>query len=189
MEAVNGRRSGDEATRTAVLAAARSCFLAHGFHGTRIDTIAEEAGVSHGTVYTYFDSKDHVAQVLALAAMRGAAETLQRMPDVHETGPGALRRWLGEYNRAQAGETAMIRVWSEALRQSGDPAAESAPSLDWGRRQLVRRLAGRGFGDVDVEAALLLSFLASLGSRDRGGPSLDIAALVIRRGFFGEPPD
>ena len=192
METPAERTKGDRATRSALLDAARSCFLAQGFHGTRIDAIAERAGVSHGTLYTYFDSKDHVAQVLAMAAMRGATDALQRMPDGRgrTSGRAALRRWLGEYNRAQAGEAAMIRVWSDSLRQGGDPAAESAPALDWGRRQLVGRLAERGFGQVEVESAVLLAILAALGSRERAGATLDTAALVIDRGFFGTPdPD
>jgi AcrR family transcriptional regulator len=182
-----GRSGGDAATRAVVLEAARACFLADGFHGTRIDAIAATAGVSHGTLYTYFDSKDHVAQVLAMRAMRGATEALQRMPGTEDGAidRAALRRWLAEYNRAQAGETAMIRVWSDALRQSGDPVAETAPTLDWGRRRLARMLADRGFGEIEVEAAVLLALLAGLGSRPRGGAVLDTAALVMDRGFFG----
>lgn len=185
------RPNGDEATRAALLEAARSCFLEHGYHGTRIDTIAEAAGVSHGTLYTYFDSKDHVAHVLAMAAMRASTETLQRMPDVAPSAEGraALRRWLGDYNRALAGETAMFRVWGDALRESGDPVAESAPALDWGRRQIVRHLAGRGFGDIELEAAVLLGLLSGFGARERGPATLDTAALVIHRGFFGADTD
>jgi hypothetical protein len=79
----------------------------------------------------------------------------------------------------------MIRVWSDALRQSGDPVAETAPTLDWGRRRLARMLADRGFGEIEVEAAVLLALLAGLGSRPRGAAVLDTAALVIDRGFFG----
>jgi AcrR family transcriptional regulator len=180
---------GDAATRAALLDAARRSFLALGYHGTRIDTIAEEAGVSHGTLYTYFDSKGHVAQVLAVEAMRGSSDALQRMPEVSGSASGRaeLRRWLGEYNRAQAGEAAMIRVWADALRDSGDPVAETAPTLDWGRRRLAERLAGRGFGDADRDAALLLSLLAVLGSRERSAATLDATALVIDRGFLGRP--
>jgi AcrR family transcriptional regulator len=181
------RVGGDAATRAVLLAAARTCFLADGFHGTRIDAIAATAGVSHGTLYTYFDSKDHVAQVLAMRAMRGATDALGRMPGMQDgaVDRAALRRWLAEYNRAQAGETAMIRVWSDALRQSGDPIAETAPTLDWGRRRLARMLADRGFGEIEAEAAVLLALLAGLGSRQRGTAVLDTAALVIDRGFFG----
>jgi AcrR family transcriptional regulator len=175
------------ATRRALLEAARTCFLTEGFHGTRIDAIAQAAGVSHGTLYTYFDSKDHVAQVLAMQALRGATGALARMPGMQDetVERTALRQWLAEYNRAQAGETAMIRVWSDALRQSGDPVAEIAPTLDWGRRRIARLLASRGFGEVDIEAAVLLALLAGLGSRERTAAMLDIAALVIERGFFG----
>lgn len=181
-----GQQRGEATTRAALLDAARACFLEHGFHGTRIDTIAEAAGVSHGTLYTYFDSKDHVAQVLAMSAMQGATDALQRMPTVEDVTVtrSALRRWLGEYNQAQAGETAMIRVWSEALRESGDPAAESAPTLDWGRRRIASRLADRGFPGVDIESAVLLGVLAALGSRPRAGSVLDTAALVIDRAFY-----
>jgi len=175
----------DRATRAVLLDAARSCFLEHGFHGTRIDMIAEAAGVSHGTLYTYFESKDQVAHVLAMSAMRAAADAIQRMPVGAGTGRGVLRRWLGEYNQAQAGETAMLGVWADALRQEADRVTESAPTLDWGRRQLARRLEGRGFGDVELEAAVLLALLSSLGTRERAPATLDAAALVLTRGFFG----
>ncbi len=187
MERQDHHPGGDPGTRTALLDAARSCFLLNGFHGTRIDMIAEAAGVSHGTLYTYFDSKDHVAQVLALGAMRAAAEALQRMPAVTDSaGRAPLRRWLGEYNRAQAGETGMIRVWSEALQEASDRVTEAAPTLDWGRRQIARRMADRAFGEVDIEAAVLLAFLSALGARERPPSTLDAAALVIIRGFFGQ---
>ncbi|MFP3899260.1 MAG: TetR/AcrR family transcriptional regulator [Acidimicrobiia bacterium] len=183
----DGRTGGDRATRAALLDAARTGFLRHGYHGTRIDAIAERAGLSHGTLYTYFHGKDHVAQVLALDAMRAAADTLQRLPDVQDgtASRAAVRRWLADYNQAQAGATAMIRVWSDALRNAGDPVREIAPTLDWGRRRLSRRLAERGFGDVDLEAAVLLAFLSSLGGRERTPSELDTAALVLQRGFFG----
>jgi AcrR family transcriptional regulator len=39
-----GRSGGDAATRAVVLEAARACFLADGFHGTRIDMIAASGG-------------------------------------------------------------------------------------------------------------------------------------------------
>lgn len=177
----------DRTTRAALLAAARTCFVTYGFHGTRVDTIAREAGVSHGTLYTYFDSKDHIAKVLALDAMRGAAASLQRMPfpEPGASGRGALARWLARYNRAQAGETAMILVWAEALRDGGDPVAESAPALEWGRRQIAHRLGPRGFGDVELEASVFLAFLALLGSRERSAATLDLAARLIDRAFFG----
>ena len=45
-------------TRAALLQAGRELFEERGFADVRIDHVAERAGVSHGTFYTWFDSKE-----------------------------------------------------------------------------------------------------------------------------------
>lgn len=45
-------------TRAALVQAGRELFEELGFDNTRIDHVATRAGVSHGTFYTYFDSKE-----------------------------------------------------------------------------------------------------------------------------------
>lgn len=45
------------ARRGQILDAAAKVFAEKGFHPTTIKDIATEAGIAHGTVYTYFDSK------------------------------------------------------------------------------------------------------------------------------------
>jgi AcrR family transcriptional regulator len=47
-------------TRDALVVAARGVFEERGYDGTRMGDIAEAAGVSHGTVYTWFATKDAV---------------------------------------------------------------------------------------------------------------------------------
>jgi AcrR family transcriptional regulator len=47
-----------EARRNQILDAATKVFAAKGFHRATIQDIAETAGLSHGAIYTYFDSKD-----------------------------------------------------------------------------------------------------------------------------------
>ncbi|WP_216912481.1 TetR/AcrR family transcriptional regulator [Nocardia sp. NBC_01377] len=47
-------------TRDAVLDAARRVFETVGFLDARVEQIAQEAGVSYGTFYRYFESKDDV---------------------------------------------------------------------------------------------------------------------------------
>ena len=47
-------------TRRALLTAARRVFERDGFLEARVTDISTEANVSHGTFYTYFDSKDDV---------------------------------------------------------------------------------------------------------------------------------
>jgi len=51
-------RPKDPAKRAAILAAAKSLFLEHGFEGVSMDQIAARAGVSKLTVYSHFGDKD-----------------------------------------------------------------------------------------------------------------------------------
>jgi len=58
----------------AIFMAAEDLLLAHGYHATTIDRIAKQAGVSVGTVYVYFKSKER----LCLALLEKALETQER---------------------------------------------------------------------------------------------------------------
>jgi len=49
-----------EQTRATILNAAEDEFADHGFHGTRMVAIAKRAGVTHGLLHYYFDSKDRL---------------------------------------------------------------------------------------------------------------------------------
>jgi len=48
-----------------ILEAALACFAQKGFAGTRMDDIAARAGITKGTIYLYFDSKEAVFKALA----------------------------------------------------------------------------------------------------------------------------
>jgi AcrR family transcriptional regulator len=48
----------DSAKRQQILDGARRCFLAQGFDGSSMNDIVLAAGVSKGTVYAYFPSKE-----------------------------------------------------------------------------------------------------------------------------------
>lgn len=48
-----------------ILGAALACFAQKGFAATRMDDIAARAGITKGTIYLYFDSKEAVFQALA----------------------------------------------------------------------------------------------------------------------------
>jgi len=49
-----------EQTRRSLLDAAEAVFADRGFHGARMVAIAEGAGVTHGLLHYYFDSKEHL---------------------------------------------------------------------------------------------------------------------------------
>ncbi|MGY1775485.1 TetR/AcrR family transcriptional regulator [Geodermatophilus sp. SYSU D00804] len=51
-------------TRAALLQAGRELFEERGFADVRIDAVSERAGVSHGTFYTWFDSKESLLRAI-----------------------------------------------------------------------------------------------------------------------------
>ncbi len=58
------KSSAVEDKRRLLLDAAVRVFARKGFHASRVGDIAEEAGVAHGLLYHYFDSKDEVLEAV-----------------------------------------------------------------------------------------------------------------------------
>jgi TetR/AcrR family fatty acid metabolism transcriptional regulator len=96
------RTSAVEDKRRQLLDAAVRVFARKGFHASRVGDIAEEAGVAHGLLYHYFDSKD---QVLEAVFHENWNVLLARIANVEETDEPAadqlrhiativLRTWL-----------------------------------------------------------------------------------------------
>ncbi|MFZ9988114.1 MAG: TetR/AcrR family transcriptional regulator, partial [Candidatus Nanopelagicales bacterium] len=63
-------------TRDALVVAARGVFEERGYDGTRMGDIAEAAGVSHGTVYTWFATKDAVLMAVVESLVDGLYASL-----------------------------------------------------------------------------------------------------------------
>lgn len=70
------RQESARSTRARVLAAARESFLAHGFGGTTIRRVAEDAGVSQETVYKSFGGKAALLKSVYDVALVGDDEEL-----------------------------------------------------------------------------------------------------------------
>ncbi len=185
-----GRRTLD-----ALLAAGTEVLVRRGYHRTRVDDIVAAAGVSHGAFYRYFANKDELAQVLAVQAIRRVSTALAAIPDPPDprrAGPSgreeALRQWLRRYQGAHATETAFLRVWAD-ISQDPERRADSAAAFDWGRRQMARFLRPRDFGDVDIDAVVMVALLGAFGSRTRSTAAVDAAAHIVERGLLGRRPD
>lgn len=69
------RRAQAQATRAAIVAAARRLLVANGWSGTRVRDVAQEAGVSEPTVYAAYGSKAGLALALLEAIETGAERT------------------------------------------------------------------------------------------------------------------
>jgi regulator of protease activity HflC (stomatin/prohibitin superfamily) len=88
--------------RQQLLGAAVRVFARKGFHASRVGDIAEEAGVAHGLLYHYFNSKDEVLEAvfhdnwsLLLARIASVEETDEPAADqLRHITAIVLRTWL-----------------------------------------------------------------------------------------------
>ncbi|MDR8393295.1 TetR/AcrR family transcriptional regulator [Aliifodinibius sp. S!AR15-10] len=65
-------------TRTKIMDAAQSIILDHGFGGTTVDAIIEQAGVSKGAFFHYFSSKAELGKMLVQRYADEDAEHLEQ---------------------------------------------------------------------------------------------------------------
>ncbi len=89
------------AKRQQILDGAKRCFLAQGFDGASMNDIVKAAGVSKGTVYAYFPSKEKLFEALIFRDRRNQAEQIVVIDDDSlpvEVVLGQLARRLGNLN-------------------------------------------------------------------------------------------
>jgi AcrR family transcriptional regulator len=83
---VGGRGDGG-AKRRQIVDGARQVFLSAGFDGASMNDVARAAGVSKGTLYAYFDSKDDLFEAIIRGEFAQSAErlcTFRREGDARE---------------------------------------------------------------------------------------------------------
>src|SRR5580698_3215212 len=110
-----------EGRRQEILAAALRCFARNGFHSTTITDIVRESGVSQGTFYLYFQTKDDV--IAALADDRSQSDAMiQAIADAEADPVVGLTvlfdlhgRTLGDAQRTDE-LSLTVQGWAEARR-------------------------------------------------------------------------
>src|ERR1700739_1895045 len=110
------------AKRRQIMDGARQVFLSAGFDGASMNDIARAAGVSKGTLYAYFDSKDHLFEAIIRGEKAQAAE--RRCAFRRE---GSAREMLTDF-----GVRLMQRICEPgtlALARVGIAAAEQFPNV------------------------------------------------------------
>jgi AcrR family transcriptional regulator len=90
--------STDTAKRRQILEGARSLFLAQGFDAASMNAIAQEAGVSKGTLYVYFKSKEELFEAIVEEQCSAQGEQIFAFDDDPDVG-GVLRRLGCEFVR------------------------------------------------------------------------------------------
>ena len=181
-----GRERRAEAQRERILAAAKQCFIEHGFHAASMASIAEAAGMSPGLVYRYVENKS----AIVLAIIEEQLDKIRTDIATLGSGSGLAERVLARAEQWRAGQPDImspalaLEMSAEATR---DPAIAAAilrsdrQTRDGLAGWLARPVAQGGLGlapDVAASRALLLQcFVEGLAVRVVRDPGLPRAEM------------
>jgi len=107
-----------EEKRRLILSAAVRVFASKGYHASRVDDIAAEAGVAHGLLYHYFASKEELLETIFRETW---AELLGAIRAVEESGepvPEQLRRVAAILLRSWRRDPNLVRVLVREIARS-----------------------------------------------------------------------
>jgi len=151
-------------TRENLLAAGRTVFEQRGYANTRMSDIATAAGVSHGTVYTWFDDKEALLRALVediVTEVFAALAIGDEVPEPEQRMLEANRRYLAAYRR----HGRMLEVVEEAAATD----ARYRDALAGVRRDHVarvthdiERLQRSGVAERDVDPAVAAGALCAM---------------------------
>ena len=182
-EALSKREQLKEERRRQILEAALAVFSQRGYHATNVSDVAAQAGVSQGTIYWYFDSKEALFEAATLFAFsdfgEGALGGLDQYPTATEklralalamegfadVAEGLFMLFLGYWAASDRREES-AQVWMDLLREFKDIVVGI----------IEEGVACGEFKPVDAEALVwaLLAAYDGLAAYDMFMPELDL---------------
>ncbi len=171
-EKPNGPRSPKGAeTRARLLGAAKAIFEENGFLDARISDIAERAGLSHGSFYHYFESKEEVFREVAetivdqLSAPLGSvvldpaseatpAERIRQAIRLHMESYRQEARIMGVIEQVSRYDAQVRAARFERQRYYGEQVEES-----------IRRLQRHDLVDPELDPVIAAAALGSMTTR------------------------
>jgi len=113
-----------EARQQSILAAAAEAFDAHGYAATTIDEVARQAGISKGSVYNYFHSKQELFTQLFAQSLAPTEADVDRMLEDLSDPAGMIERlidyWYGELDYHKRTGRLMLEFRVSAAREEQD---------------------------------------------------------------------
>ena len=168
--------------RERILAEAARLFRERGLSGVGVDALTEAAGLSHGSLYSQFGSKER----LAVAAFGHALGTsAARMQDA-----GTLEAYVGRYltaeHRDRPGDgCAIAALAGEMPRQRGTIRAGFTDAVRAVARRVARLLPGRAAAEDEALAVLATMVGALTLARAVDDPALADRILAAARARLG----
>ena len=190
-------RSRDKNKRARLIAASFEEFGARGFAATRVSDIARRARVAPGTVYTYFNDKEHLFRCTVQHGwdeFQGALNRLLETPgEFHQRFEGLLDYGFALLHRIYP----IVRGMSEEANRL-DLLNENLDRLCAGLERLLENRPGSGGFFTDRDPALRVYFLkiavlgilfkAALVQPEELGREIAEIKAAVKEGFLRPPP-
>lgn len=156
------RRRRKEARPQELLAAALELFVEKGFAATRIEEVAQRAGVSKGTLYLYYPSKEEllkavISHTLSERIAEGAAQAALHAGSASDLLRGILVEWWGQLYASPA--SGVFKLVITEVRNFPEIGEFYARHVIEPAHQLISGILQRGitrgeFRAVDIDHAV-----------------------------------
>jgi AcrR family transcriptional regulator len=166
------RRRRKEARPQELTSAALALFVEKGYAATRLDEIAERAGVSKGTLYLYFESKEALFKSVIREGVVPAIEAGEAMAGANGADPAALLRAIlaGWWERVGSTELGGIpKLMLSEARNFPEVAVYYDQAVIQRGLALIRAVVTRGVEegvfrpvDIDTVGSVLMAPLLHL---------------------------
>jgi AcrR family transcriptional regulator len=156
-----------EKTRERVLQAAVKLFSLHGFDGTSVRALAQEADMAVGLLYSHFESKEAVLAAVMQSSMGDVAHTLE-VAEQEPTARGFVTALLTSALERMDAHRDLWRL-SQGLRHQ--PAVLARLKLPLERflgdthQRLTQALEARGVPDAGIQALVLFATVEGLSQQ------------------------
>jgi AcrR family transcriptional regulator len=178
--------------RQQILEAALAVFGQKGFHAANVSDVAAQAGVSQGTIYWYFESKDELLTAALLTLFEGIEEATLAVLEEHSTASGKLRALaeslVGFGDIAEGLFTLFLEFWASSPRR--DEAAKVWVDLLVEYKTVVVGIIEEGvrngeFKPVDAEGVVwaMMAAYDGLAAYSMLVPGLDLGS--VSNAFVG----
>ena len=150
-----GRQSAD-ARRGKIRDAAVRVFARKGFHNARVGDIAAEAGVAHGLLYHYFESKDALLESVFRETWSAMLDLIREVEESGEPAREQLRRVAAVVLRTWRRDPDLVRVLvrevtrTPQIQQQAEEVGHAYEAIE----RIVRFGQERGEFRTDLDARL-----------------------------------
>ena len=146
-----------DARRQQILTAALHCFAQEGYQKTTMQDVARKAGLSAGSLYNYFESKEAMVEALAQLS---ADKMGSLIAELRERGPlgealeSLAAGWAETLNAPGGRSVARFNVvlWAEAL--SSEPLQKRLAGVDCAMLETITRVVEEGRSQGEIAADL-----------------------------------